>query len=161
MSKSSYRSARFLLPVMIVTVALGVLIYSASRSGAKAVVTVEELVVEGTVRKNVRLGAKVADSEIVSSAEPRFSLRFAVTGIGAKNGGDSLSAAATTGTSVPSSAVIPVVYYGVRPDTFQVGRDVILEGDFDGRSFEAKMLMTQCPSKYEPPKPPGADGLRP
>ena len=49
-------------------------------------------------------------------------------------------------------ALIPVTYRGVRPDMFAVGRDVIMDGDFDKGTFVAASLMTQCPSKYEPPK---------
>jgi len=45
-----------------------------------------------------------------------------------------------------------VEYAGIRPDTLQPGRDVILEGHYAGGVFQATVLMTQCPSKYEPPK---------
>ena len=48
--------------------------------------------------------------------------------------------------------LIAVVYRGVRPDMFAVGRDVIMDGDYYNGTFTAANLLTQCPSKYEPPK---------
>ncbi len=47
---------------------------------------------------------------------------------------------------------IPVQYRGVVPDLFEPGAEVILEGGFDVQEagfFNAKSLMTKCPSKYE------------
>lgn len=50
---------------------------------------------------------------------------------------------------------IPVRYNGVKPDMFQVGAEVIVEGRLghDGVLI-ASNLMTSCPSKYEEEKPP-------
>ena len=50
-----------------------------------------------------------------------------------------------------ASQRIPVQYRGVVPDLFEPGAEVILEGGYlvqDG-VFNAKTLMTKCPSKYE------------
>jgi cytochrome c-type biogenesis protein CcmE len=45
---------------------------------------------------------------------------------------------------------MPIRYTGVKPDLFQAGVDVIVEGRLghDG-VFAASTLMTSCPSKYE------------
>lgn len=50
-------------------------------------------------------------------------------------------------------ARIPVRYKGVKPDMFQAGADVIVEGKIgpDG-VLVANNLMTSCPSKYEEEK---------
>jgi cytochrome c-type biogenesis protein CcmE len=48
---------------------------------------------------------------------------------------------------------VPVVYYGVRPDMFAPGRDVIIDGNLESGTLQATKLLTQCPSKYEPPDP--------
>lgn len=50
---------------------------------------------------------------------------------------------------------IPVQYKGVKPDMFQPGAQVIVEGQL-GRDgvLAASNLMTSCPSKYEAEKPP-------
>jgi len=46
---------------------------------------------------------------------------------------------------------LPVVYRGAVPDTFNVDSEVVLDGSLnpDG-TFEAKVLMATCPSKYVP-----------
>lgn len=48
-----------------------------------------------------------------------------------------------------SRRTLAVRYAGVIPATFKAGSEVIVEGDLgtDG-TFEAKTLMTKCPSKY-------------
>jgi len=50
---------------------------------------------------------------------------------------------------------IPVRYKGVKPDMFQTGVDVIVEGRIgqDG-VLMASVLMTSCPSKYQEEKSP-------
>jgi len=50
---------------------------------------------------------------------------------------------------------IPVYYKGVKPDMFQAGVDVIVEGRIrqDG-VLVASVLMTSCPSKYQEEKSP-------
>jgi cytochrome c-type biogenesis protein CcmE len=50
---------------------------------------------------------------------------------------------------------LSVRYTGVKPDMFQPGVDVIVEGrlDHDG-VFVASVLMTSCPSKYQEEKSP-------
>ena len=51
---------------------------------------------------------------------------------------------------------LPVVYRGVIPDMFEVGRDVVVEGRRDAAGlFQADVLMTKCASKYEPDSPHG------
>ena len=45
---------------------------------------------------------------------------------------------------------IPVSYRGIMPDMFSEGREVVIEGRFDGRGLSARQIMTSCPSKYEP-----------
>ncbi len=49
-----------------------------------------------------------------------------------------------------TSKSLLIQYQGAVPDTFKAGAEVIVEGGLspDG-SFNAKTLMTKCPSKYE------------
>ncbi len=48
------------------------------------------------------------------------------------------------------SQTLPVIYTGVVPDTFKDGAEVIVEGGFTpAGEFQAKVLMTKCPSKYQ------------
>ena len=44
----------------------------------------------------------------------------------------------------------PVHYQGPLPDTFQEGRDVVVEGRYTAaRGFEATSVLTKCGSRYE------------
>jgi len=44
----------------------------------------------------------------------------------------------------------PVHYNGPLPDTFQEGRDVVVEGRYrPGGTFEAASVLTKCGSRYE------------
>ena len=55
-----------------------------------------------------------------------------------------------------AEATVAVVYRGVVPDMFEVGRDVVVEGKRDAAGvFQADVLMTKCASKYEPTSPHG------
>ena len=45
---------------------------------------------------------------------------------------------------------VPVAYRGIMPDMFAEGREVVVEGRYDGRALSARQIMTSCPSKYEP-----------
>jgi cytochrome c-type biogenesis protein CcmE len=45
---------------------------------------------------------------------------------------------------------VPVAYQGIMPDMFAEGREVVVEGRFDGHGLIARQIMTSCPSKYEP-----------
>ena len=85
----------------------------------------------------IQLGARVSAAKEVSyEVEPKIYLKFTVEDPGVVNG-----------------PTLPVEYAGLKPDMFAAGRDVIVSGDLiDGR-FVAAKLLTQCPSKYEPPKP--------
>ncbi len=44
-----------------------------------------------------------------------------------------------------------VLYKGAVPDTFKAGAEVIVEGGFETSrdDFQARTLMTKCPSKYQ------------
>lgn len=126
---------RITLVVVVMIVGVGVLMTSALSNTAKAVVTVNELVQQRSERQNIRLGARVANKDINYQTTPEFLLQFTVHDIG------------------KSDKQIAVKYQGMMPDTFQAGRDVILDGHFDGNTFVANSLLTQCPSKYEAPSP--------
>ena len=127
---------RFVSALAIVALTVAALIYSAVNATAKSVVTVNELRSAGEPRSNIRLGARVAEGAIEQIREPKRAIRFQVRDITGSN-----------------AEQISVQYEGIMPDTLKVGRDVILEGNFRDNTFEAKNLVTQCPSKYVPPAP--------
>jgi cytochrome c-type biogenesis protein CcmE len=54
-------------------------------------------------------------------------------------------------------ARLPVYYKGVKPDMFQPGADVIVEGRIGPNGvLVASTLMTSCPSKYQEEKAPSS-----
>lgn len=53
-------------------------------------------------------------------------------------------------TIADGSQTLPVVFKGVLPDAFVADAEVIVEGRYvAGEPFQAKNLLTKCPSKYE------------
>lgn len=129
---------KFLVAVIVVTLGLTALVYGAAKESKKPVVTIETLTKEGRPRKNVRVGARVADLPFDYKTTPTLELNFKVRDPGDQAG----------------EHLVGVTYNGPLPETLKSGRDVILEGNFDGDRFLALVLQTQCPSKYEPPKVP-------
>ncbi len=142
------KNTRLFLAIGVVGSLISVLVYMAATSTAQAVVTVEQLVREATSRQKVRLGARVTEDAINYQTEPEFKLTFSVQDIIPKE-----QAAEPLDLKKLNLKKLEVVYAGIRPDTFQPNRDVILEGYFDGKTFTATSLLTQCPSKYEVPLP--------
>lgn len=50
--------------------------------------------------------------------------------------------------------VLPVVYKGVKPDTFEQGESVVAEGKLGADGvFQASTILVKCPSKYESATP--------
>ena len=50
------------------------------------------------------------------------------------------------------SQPVSVAYHGILPDMFSEGREVVVEGRYQGGALAARQIMTSCPSKYEPQK---------
>ncbi len=126
--------------VFVALVVGGLLVYQASQVGTSDVLLPSKLAAEyvGQSVPRIRVAGRVSSDPIRYAVEPGFELRFTVLDPGAKDLG---------------AGVLPVVYRGVKPDMFATGRDVIMDGNFAGGELEATKLLTQCPSKYEAPKP--------
>jgi cytochrome c-type biogenesis protein CcmE len=130
----------FISLVLFFIVAGGVLVYQATQGTSSLVLMPSELVAKAHASDlpRIRVGGKVVEP-IEYQTEPVFILKFLVQD---PKGGDQL---------------VPVEYRGLKPDMFQAGRDVLIDGDFRGGTIIAAKLQTQCPSKYEPAMP-GATG---
>lgn len=51
---------------------------------------------------------------------------------------------------VEENLTLPVVYTGVKPDTFEQGESVVAEGKLGADGvFTASTILVKCPSKYE------------
>lgn len=114
----------------------GLLIFQATRSGTSSVFLPSELIkAELTPHQRIRVVGRVSQEPFRYAVEPKFELEFVV---------HDPSSEATT---------LQVRYQGVKPDMFAAGRDVIIDGEYLNGRVEATELLTQCPSKYEPPQP--------
>ena len=127
---------RVFLSIALVVAALGGFLFiQATKEGTSIVLTPSELSKNSNVDR-VRVAGKVSPEKINYQVEPTIELRFSIEDPG-KGGGVS----------------VPVVYRSIKPDMFAAGRDVFIDGDYKAGLLTAQRLLTQCPSKYEPPTP--------
>ena len=138
----------FLSLVLFFIVAGGVLVYQATQGTSSLVLMPSELVNRAHARDlpRIRVGGKVVEP-IEYQTEPSFILRFRVRDPG--NGDDG----SIEKESADEALTVPVEYRNLKPDMFQAGRDVLIDGDFKDGTIVAAKLQTQCPSKYEPAMP--------
>lgn len=128
-----------IVAVLFFGVITALLMIRATATGTSVVLTPDEVVAKKQDLPRVRVVGRVTDRAAIDYIrDPRLELHFAVT---------------NPGGSHPDAPPLPVVYYGLKPDMFAPGRDVILDGEVRNGTFVASTLLTQCPSKYEPPKP--------
>lgn len=111
------------------------MIFQATRRGTSTVMLPSALAAqpEGKRLTRIRVAGRVAPAAIDYRVEPPIQLKFSIEDPGTGKG------------------TIPVVYNGFKPDMFAVGRDIIIDGEFEEGKVIAHKLQTQCPSKYEPP----------
>lgn len=127
----------FLFLLFASLIVVSAFMYFATTSQASHILTVNELAEDLSSSKlRIRIGGRVSSEPINYEVEPGFKLTFSVKDPANPKGS------------------IPVVFEGIKPDMFAEGRDVLLDGDFKNGTFFAAQLLTQCPSKYEPPKAP-------
>ena len=125
------KGKRFLMGGIIVFLAIGYLVFMGFQDSVTYYYTVSELMEQGSsiYDENVRVKGQVAPGSVEQEATGRI-LRFTII-----DGEESLS----------------VTYQGAVPDTFKVGAEVIVEGQFNSNGiFQAHTLMPKCPSRYVP-----------
>jgi cytochrome c-type biogenesis protein CcmE len=144
------------IAIVFVTIVLAVsMVYFATNSTAASVYFPSELLAHtnSAPLKRVKVGGRVtAAAPIDYRVEPKLVLRFSIVDPPKQAG--SADEATPDPTLEASKIAIPVVYEGLKPDMFAAGRDVIVEGSYENGVLIAKNLLTQCPSKYEPPSVP-------
>lgn len=111
------------------------LIYATTTTTAQVLLPSDLARAPERARYRLRIGGQVADAAVTYTLEPEIKLTFRVQ----DHGKPELS--------------VPVVFHDLKPDMFAPGRDVLIDGDFNNGVLEAHTLLTQCPSKYEPPSP--------
>ncbi len=163
------RRAKFLVGAAIIVAAVGALIFTAVRETSSYYMTVDEYARDpaGMAGKPLRLAGRVSGGSV--RWEPRtLDLEFHIQAIPPRGGG-ALAPGAAEAAGPPlgataAGATLPVRYNGILPDMFGDGRDVIVEGRVQDGVFQARTLLTTCPSKYEadlqgaPPGEPAAPG---
>ena len=125
------RKKRFLIGGITVFLAIGYLVFMGFQDSVTYYYTVSELMEQGSsiYDENVRVKGQVAPGSVEQEATGRI-LRFTII-----DGEKSLS----------------ITYQGAVPDTFKVGAEVIVEGQFNSNGiFQAHTLMPKCPSRYVP-----------
>jgi cytochrome c-type biogenesis protein CcmE len=120
---------------LIVALSAAVLLASAlvytSFSAATEASTPSQLLKSGMAsQRSIELTGKVAAGSVQRSGD---TLRF---GVRDRNG---------------RGPMVPVVYTGIVPDPFRVGREVIVTGKLTNGTFvgERDSLVTKCPSKFQ------------
>ena len=122
---------KFIIGGILIVAALASLLYTGFREGAVYYYTIAELKGNSSslIGKDIRVAGNVAAGSIEWEAGS-LTLRFTMS-----DEEDSL----------------PVVYEGIIPDNFEVGREVVVYGKYDRDGiFSADSILTKCPSKYVP-----------
>ncbi len=114
---------------------VGILIYLATLSGTSKVYLPSEIANISNLNR-IRVAGKVTEDKVLYQTEPKIKLEFRISNPDGEK-----------------STSLPIVYNGIKPDMFASGRDIIVDGNLVGGVLEASSLLTQCPSKYEPPNP--------
>ena len=116
----------------------GLMIFQATRQGAAPVLLPSQILAQGpsAALPRVRAAGRVSEKEIHYITSPTATLSFSIED-----------------PKHPEKGSVPVVYNGIKPDMFASGRDVIIDGEYKDGLLTASNLLTQCPSKYEPPDP--------
>jgi cytochrome c-type biogenesis protein CcmE len=127
---------RFFFLALFILALLLLLTFQATKSSASLVLIPSQLAAGHKDINRIRVAGKVADKPFTYETGERFVLKFFLRD-----------------RDNPSSDAIPVTYQGLKPDMFSIDRDIIADGDFKDGTLIATNLLTQCPSKYEPPKP--------
>ncbi len=119
---------------LLVALALAPALIYTSFSTSTQATTPSQLLAAAKPGKTYELTGKVVDGSVERDGDR---LRFAVR-------------------DREGEAAIPVAYTGTVPDPFREGREVIVEGRVEGRTFvaERNSLITKCPSKFTEEKRP-------
>lgn len=134
-------NSKFLTLFLAAIIIAGLMVFQATKDSSATVLVATDLIQHGTLTSmnRIRVGGRVADLPIDYVTEPKIRLSFRIL---------------DPGKDIPATeaSTIPVVYEGLKPDMFAAGRDVIIDGRYEGGVLYASALLTQCPSKYEPPE---------
>jgi cytochrome c-type biogenesis protein CcmE len=124
------RKIRLVVALSAAVLLASALVYTSFSSATEASTPSQLLKASASPSRSVELTGKVAAGSVKRSGD---TLRFAIRD---RNG---------------RGPAVPVVYTGVVPDPFRVGREVIVTGKLRDGTFvgERDSLVTKCPSKFQ------------
>jgi cytochrome c-type biogenesis protein CcmE len=124
------RRIRLIVALSAAVLLASALVYTSFSAATEASTPSQLLKSNVAPNRSIELTGKVAAGSVHKSGE---TLRFAVSDRGG------------------SGPQVPVVYTGVVPDPFRVGREVIVTGKLRDGTFigERDSLVTKCPSKFQ------------
>jgi cytochrome c-type biogenesis protein CcmE len=131
------RKIRLIVALSAAVLLASALIYTSFSAATEASTPSQLLKSRASANRAIELTGKVAAGSVHRSGD---TLRFAVSD---RNG---------------AGPQVPVVYTGVVPDPFRVGREVIVTGKLRNGTFvgERDSLVTKCPSKFQTKPGPSA-----
>jgi cytochrome c-type biogenesis protein CcmE len=105
------------------------LLYMMDAFGTPTVYVDEALAREGTAAERLRVEGELVAGSVVRAGDLKLEFVMAWEGMS-----------------------LPVVYSGAIPDTFQEDAEmIVVEGSLDDAGvFQSDLIMTKCPSKYDP-----------
>jgi len=127
------RQTKILLGAFVIFAAVGFFIFSSLQGNQQYFLTLAEMKSKGDIvsKQSVRVGGNLAPATTKIDSKA-VTAQFTIT----------------DGTNV-----LPVVYKGILPDTFEKSTQVIAEGKLDNNGvFQASLVLAKCPSKYDPSK---------
>ena len=130
------KQSRFAAGALVLVGVVGYLAVTGMKDSMMYYYTPDELAAKITADPTAhRMGAKVGGRVVPGSVKfdpTTLDLRFTVVDIAS------------------GRTTFPVHYVGPLPDTFEEGRDVVVEGKLtEAGTFEATTVLTKCGSRYE------------
>jgi cytochrome c-type biogenesis protein CcmE len=121
-------NTKFIIGGVVFALAVAYMIYSAVQASSVYYLTIRELLDGAAGNGPARVAGQVVKDSVQYDAKT-MNAQFMIA-----DGPETLK----------------VAYKGVLPDAFQPEVDVIIEGRYTpGQPFQAKEILTKCPSKYE------------
>ena len=123
---------------IVLALAFSGLLWSTLRGGTEYFKNVDEVMTnpQSWEGKKLQLHGYVVPGSIFTTRD-RLEYKFKVQNTPARSSEDAV--------------IVDAVYRGVVPDTFKGEAEVVLKGQFDGKTFHTvpNGVMAKCPSKYE------------
>ncbi|MBI4787869.1 MAG: cytochrome c maturation protein CcmE [Chloroflexi bacterium] len=125
------RQTKLLLGAFVILAAIGAYVFTSTNATQQYFLTLAEMQAKGDLatKQIVRVGGNLAPNTTHINSRD-LTAQFTMT---------------------DGSIMLPVVYKGILPDTFEKSTQVIAEGKVGSDGvFHATLVLAKCPSKYDP-----------